>query len=335
MFLAKSILDCNLFFYTLNQSEKNYNMKKYCLITIWLSIILILSFSCQRSKPSSFAGEQDTLAPSAAISTEKIKVGTEKGMEPAKERKMNIPKDTTQSPGCNIIERYQIPLPTQLLDTSYLGTPDFSQLFPTDSASRLIKSYNKAFYFGVYSADLVYTTIYDNRPLFYQYYATVMQLSNDLGIKETFTSELLEQFRENYHSDTVEKIISQSITRTCRFLDENNQIGILPFMIVGSWSESIYLTIGNAIYNESVPMNIYRTIAQQDQVVDKLKRLLDDNLLAVEDYNLSLALHNVISDLDSIKQTYQDVYLSDNISIDKESLSKLYRAFARLKYKYL
>ncbi len=311
--------------------KNSKNMKAKHLIIAWLLITLTISFSCHRSEPASFAVDKDTITSSAAISTDKIKISNQTKQNSPEEQPVVPTMDTSAELKCNIIEKYQIPLPTNLLDTSYLGQPEFSQLYPTDSVVRLIKSYNKAFYFGIYTADLTYALIYDNRALFYQYYATVLQLSNDLGIKETFTSEMLDRFRENYQSDTVEMIIRQSITKTCRFLDQNNQIGILPFMIVGSWAESIYLIIGNAIYNQDVPMDIYRTIAQQNQVIDKLKKFLDDNLLAVEDYNLSMALHKLINDLDTIKQTYQDIYISDNISIDQQSLHKLYNAYARFK----
>ncbi len=311
-------------------------MKNKLSIIIWLSVVLIISFSCNKSKPTSFANPAtDTIPSSAAISAEKVKLPTKSRLQ-TEEKSPKIPnRDTARVVKCNIIEKYQIPLPTSLLDTSTLGKPEFAQLYSTDSVNRLIKSYDKAFYFGVYSSDLVYSLLYGNRTLFYQYYAVVMQLSNDLGIKETFTSELLDKFRENYQSDTVERIIRQSITKTCKFLDDNNQIGILPFMLVGSWAESIYLIIGNAMYNENAPMDIYRTIAQQDQVIDKLKTLLNDNLLAVDDYNLSMALHKLISDLDSIKQTYENVYVSDNISIDKSSLNELYKAMSRIKHQYL
>ncbi len=307
---------------------------KYFIFTV-LSVGIFLFFSCQRSAPTSFAGDKDTTRPTAAISAEKIKPAVEKATGGQMKTQPAEKKDTTAEPRCNIIEKYQIPLPTHLLDTAYLGQANFSQLFPTDSSSRLMKSYNKAFYLGVYSSDLVYTLIYDNRMLFYQYYATVMQLSNDLGIKETFTSSMLERFRENYKSDTVERIIRQSLTKTCIFLDQNNQIGILPFMTVGSWAESIYLIIGNAMYDQNVPMDIYHTIAEQNQVIDKLNRFLNDNLLGVDDYNLSIALHGLINNLDSLKQTYNEIYISDNISIDRESLGKLYQAFAKLKHQYL
>jgi len=301
-------------------------MKFNNLIFSIIIITLFINLSCQKKETKSFSIDEEVIQAKTRLANEVNVVDTTKKNKEDKKLK-NTEK-------CNIVEQYQIPLPTNLLDTQILGKPYFLQLYPIDSVDFLIKSYSKAFFFGVYITDLVYATIYDNKNLFYQYYATVVQLSDDLGLKQTFTTERLEKFRENYRSDTVANIINTSITKTCKILEENNQIGILPFMIVGSWAESIYLTIGNVISNQNVPINIYSVIASQDEVIEKLKKLIDDNLLEVEDFKLSNNLHELRQNLDVLKKTYTEVYISNNISIDKQSLTKLYKAFAQLKEKY-
>ncbi len=299
---------------------------KYLIIPL-IGIFLVAG-GCKNRETKSFAIKADSLT-NYQLVTELPKASAKDKKEPSSVDTLIVEEK------CNVIERYGIPLSTQLLDTALLGPANFAQLYSPDSASRLIKSFNKAFYLGVYSADLVYSMIYDNRSLFYEYYYVVMRLSDDLGIKETFTMDMLEKFRENYRSDTVDVIIKNALVKTCRFLDENNQVSILPFMVVGSWAEATYLMIGNAIYNQDVSTEIYENIADQQQTLKKLKTFINDNLLGVDDYNISVALHKLNNDLDTVARAYDEIYVSDNIAIDKNSLLKLYGAFRKLKGEYM
>ncbi len=238
-------------------------------------------------------------------------------------------QDTTNR--CNIVEKYQLPLPYKILNPEILGDPVMSQLYPTDSADYLLNITQKSFFLGVYLSDLVYTLIYDHRTRFFDYYNTVLELSRDLGIKQTFTAEYLKKFQENYTQDTVRKIITDAITQTCRFLDQSGQISILPFMLVGSWAESMHLIIGNAINNHDIPFEVYRIIADQDQTIDKFQAYIDDAMLDIESFTLSADLQDLKAQLDTVKNYYQQVYISDNISIDPQSLQLLNSAYENLK----
>ena len=237
----------------------------------------------------------------------------------------------TKTNKCDIVEKYSIPLPYTLLDTQTLGAPDFEMLFPTSYADRFIKITQKSFFFGVYTADLTYTLIYNNQTKFVDYYDIVLKLATDLSIKQNFTKAYLTKFKQNFKTDSAKIIIQNAIIKTCQQLSESHQISILPFALAGSWSETLYLITGNAIKNQNISMDVYKIISQQGSTIDKFKQYINNTLLDVESIDLSIELQNLSSQLDSIKTLYNQIYVSENIAIDLNSLQKLHQAYGRFK----
>jgi len=292
-------------------------MKTIKLITYSL-IITLLTLSCQKTQVS-------TLKPVDIKAKFDINITPyNTNVAQAKQKQDTLNK-------CNIVEKYNLPLPYKILNPELLGDPVLSQLFPPDSADYFINITQKSFFLGVYLSDLVYTIIYDQRTRFFDYYNTVLDLSRDLGIKQTFTETYLKKFQESYQQDSIKKIINDAIVKTCRFLDESNQISILPFMLIGSWAESMYLIIGNAIYNQDIPFEVYQIIAQQPQTIEKFEAYIDNSMLDLESFTLSADLLDLKTQLDSINNVYQRVYISDNISIAPQDLKILYNAYNSLK----
>ncbi len=293
-------------------------------ITILAFAVMILAFAaCKKSS--------NTLQPSDL----KTKFEVDKiPSKPGQAAEEQVPVSIDTSERCLIIEKYQLPLPFDILDPDILGKPVITQLFPADSVDRFISITQKAFFDGVYTSDMVYTLVYNYRTLFVEYYANIVRLSQDLGIKQTFTTEYLRKFQENFQKDSAQMIVKQAITKTCRFLDQTNQIAVLPFMIVGSWVESMYLIIGNALNNQNVPDRIYQTIANQQTTVDKLQNYIQNSMLDVESFQLSEKLKGLSDNLDSLKTTYSRIYNSGSYTIDRNSLETLQKAYNRLKIYY-
>ncbi len=241
--------------------------------------------------------------------------------------------DTSQT--CNIIQKYNLPVPYDILRPYILGKPFMSQLFSPDSLDRLLTTTSRAFYLGVYTADLAYTSTYSDRQLISKYYFTVSRLSNILGIKTGIWSKYINQLNGDINKDTLRTIINNSITDICRFLDQTNQISILPFMLIGAWDESMYLLTGNILENSDVSPKLYNVLAQQDSTVAHFKKYLNDNMLSVNSFTLSTNLQYLNSLLDSISSAYNSIYMGSGIMIDSASVQKLRNTYLWLRRKML
>ncbi len=325
----------------LEKSTKIQTMNKNILFLLILAITLF-TFDCQKVqnapqslKPEEIKAKFEYKAQKSSpetIKTNNIPATAKNAdLNIKPEKKQNAKEELSTENQCDIVKIYSIPLPYTLLDSQILGAPDFEQLFPISYSDQFIKITQKSFFFGVYTADLIYTLIYNDRTKFLDYYEIVLKLASDLSIKRNFTKAYLTRFKQNFQSDSAKIIIQNAITKTCQQLSETNQISILPFALAGSWSETLYLITGNAIKNQDVSMQVYKIISQQATTIDKFKQYINNTLLDVESIDLSLELQSLSSQLDSIKAIYDQIYVSDNIAIDQNSMQTLHQAFGQFK----
>ncbi len=316
-------------------------MNKNILLAVIMSFVLFM-FDCQKiDKPTQTLKPEEIKAKfeykiqksePETIKTNNIPATAQKPQLNIKsEKKQAVKEELSSENQCNIVKIYSIPLPYSLLNAKILGEPDFEQLFPVSYSDQFIKITQKSFFFGVYTADLIYALIYNNQTKSVDYYDVVLKLASDLSIKQNFTKDYLTKFKQNFQSDSAKIIIQNAITKTCQQLYETNQISILPFALAGGWGETLYLITGNAIKNQNVSMQIYQIISQQSTTIDKFKQYINNTLLDVESIDLGIELQNLAAQLDSIKTVYDKIYVSDNIAIDQNSLQTLHQAFGQFK----
>ncbi len=317
-FAIKKNLECYL--HKTFRIKTKPEMKKIGVFIV--SILLILS-SCNNKK-------QQVLKPEDLKTKFEVKIPNNNKQH---QKTKQVQHDSIDK--CNIVEKYNLPLPFELLNTEILGPGDFSQLTPPANSSSFVNITKASFYTGVYLSDLVYCLVYDQKNYFLQYYDAIINLTKYLSIDQNFTSLYISKFQQTYRTDSVKAIVEQAIIKTCNFLENTNQISILPFLLIGSWTESMYLITGNALNNPSPDPKLLQIISNQTNTIDNLKLYIENTMLDVASYKLSIKLQTLENQLDTLKNIYNQIYISNNYLIDEASLQVIHNAFDSLKLHYL
>ncbi len=93
----------------------------------------------------------------------------------------------------------------------------------------------------------------------------------------------------------------------------------------------MYLVTGNALNNPTPNQRLFQVISEQTNTIDNIKLYIENTMLDVASYKLSLRLQDLEAQLDSLKNIYNQIYISDNYLIDKPSLQLIHNAYDSLK----
>lgn len=143
-----------------------------------------------------------------------------------------------------VYTKYGLPLPVEVAKLLKEKDIEFRMdlMNPTENADRYFTDLSKAINLGFYSSDLAYCTIYDKGQESVNYFSVSIELAGDLDITEGYNENVLNRTYDNLNNnDTLCFIAAEAYWVTCRHLEKNNKINILPYIIVGSWLESQYI----------------------------------------------------------------------------------------------
>ncbi|MFN8258182.1 MAG: hypothetical protein U0W24_21015 [Bacteroidales bacterium] len=143
----------------------------------------------------------------------------------------------------NVYKNYHLPLPVEACkmlknknisyNKTYLLERRIKEKYQTEEKKSLI--------IGVYSTDLVYNIVYNKNQEVIEYFSVTSDMANKLEITDGYSKKLIDK-AANYidNNDSLNKYAREAYWRTCSFLEKNNKSNILPLIILGSWTESMY-----------------------------------------------------------------------------------------------
>ena len=158
-------------------------------------------------------------------------------------------------------------------------------LNPLSNVSRYTTNRQMALNLGIYSADLSYTSLFDQTQTAMKYMGNTQKLAEGLGIMDAIDKETIKKLEENMNNrDVVMEIISESFMNSNALLNENDRPAMALMVLTGGWIEGLYIAT---------------TLTDGD--MDNNKRLLDKIIYQ------KLALYTVINMLESYKTEYADI----------------------------
>ncbi|MBL1145842.1 MAG: hypothetical protein D8M25_12970 [Bacteroidetes bacterium] len=174
---------------------------------------------------------------------------------------------------------YPIPSPEQMFGFINDNGISYTKSLLNDVANR--ESYltpsAKALNFGVYTADLAYSSAYQDIESTIELYKVVKMMGADLNIQEMMTEEMMSNMQENLQNkDSLAVIAGQSYYQAVEFLERNNESDKLALMSLGGWVESMYITINSIEKYEAESATIQR-IADQKVTFGNLYTYLKKN----------------------------------------------------------
>lgn len=143
---------------------------------------------------------------------------------------------------------------------------------------RNVEKYNTnstmALNLGVYGADLSYTRLFDQIQESVNYLAAIRKLSDGLGIPQEQGKFAISRIEKNIEiRDSLLKIITEVYGAADMFLKENNRGSTANLIILGGWTEALY--IATNLIDESEKNNeVLERIAEQKYSLKNLIELL-------------------------------------------------------------
>lgn len=190
--------------------------------------------------------------------------------------------------------------------------------------SQISKSLN----FGVYSADLAYSVLNNQKQNSLEYLKCVKKLSNDLGISSVFNAEnLFESFEKNVgQEDSLIQILSIVQEKLDDHLQqtESEHAGTLYF--IGGWIEAMYL--GTQVMASSDNATLTQHMMEQTALLELIIRAIevnpfkDDQLISKINGELG-ALNKMVYSFEFIKGRQIDEIPLDEVELTGDEIQKL------------
>lgn len=148
-------------------------------------------------------------------------------------------------------------------------------LNPISNVTNYNTNLKMALNLGIYSADLSYTSLFDQTQSTIQYMGCAKKLAEGLSIIDAIDENTISKLQDNMNNkDIVLEIISETFMSSNAYLKENDRPAISVMVLVGGWVEGLYLA--SSLTNGSMENNkrlLDKIIYQKLSVITMLNLL--------------------------------------------------------------
>jgi len=169
------------------------------------------------------------------------------------------------------------PLETAMLIKRAGAMYDEDLLNPIENLNRYTTNLKMALNLGVYSADLSYTSLFDQTQSSVKYMANAKKLADGLGILNAIDENTIKKLENNMNNrDVVLDIISETFMNSNAYLTEENRPVMAVSVLIGGWVEGLY--IATKLSNGSLVNNkkLIERIVYQKLSLYTVMNLLDE-----------------------------------------------------------
>ncbi len=153
-----------------------------------------------------------------------------------------------------------------------LGVPyNVSALNPTSNKDVYLSNSKAAINTGIYGVDFGYLKIFGIGQEVIDYMLTIKEMSNKLGIPDQYITDPIKKIRTDISDpDTITALMNKSYTNIENHLRESGRESTAGLMIMGGWTEALYLAT-HLVYNPINPdPQIVQKIAEQKYTLNSL-----------------------------------------------------------------
>ncbi len=191
----------------------------------------------------------------------------------------------------------------------------------------------KALNLGIYSADISYATIFNQKQVAVNYMSAAKSLAESLGILDYFTQDEIQEIEKNVtNRDEISKIISEAYMRSDAKLQEDKRDDIGALILIGGWVEGMYIATKLAHCNAKSNTKLVSSIMEQQLSL----ALLVDFLNYYSDNKLLSEISRPIFDLDKIfQQANTDIDQDGNIIVGQKDFEKICKQIEKIRNTYV
>jgi hypothetical protein len=185
---------------------------------------------------------------------------------------------------------------------------------PAENLDNYLTSYKKALNLGVYAVDLSYVKAFEEYDLAGKYFSAMHKLAESLGIPDDFFYDAASRFEKNIENkDSLAYIANEVYTITDNHLKQNNRENTAFLIIVGGWTEAMYL--GMNVYMQSGDnTDIYEMLADQKNSLEKVKNLIE------VDGQTNDFITNIMESIAGLESAFEKLNNGDNRQQDMKNL---------------
>lgn len=154
----------------------------------------------------------------------------------------------------------------------------------------------QALNFGIYSADLAYTSSFEEFNKTIKYFGVIQKLANQIGISSAFAPSLIQRIQGSLNNvDSLVSVTNSSYFSVVDYLEQNEQGDKLGIIAVAGWIETVYVVANST--------NFKKDKAAVERLADQ--KLTLDNLLAyLENHNDNADVNQLLTVLRELEEVY-------------------------------
>lgn len=177
------------------------------------------------------------------------------------------------------VEKFVYPIPSSFELAKFLNKIEASFIIgittPAANYEKYLTDKEKALALGIYTADLSYASIYNNKQETKNYLKNIKLLVQDLGITAAISPDLADIVEEKFdNKDEMTEILTTSIHNTYNYMNIKGRAELSYLIIAGTWIEGMYLTT-NVSENNYDNAKLVETILYQIDPLVKVTNLME------------------------------------------------------------
>lgn len=177
-----------------------------------------------------------------------------------------------------------------------------------ENISKYSTNKSMALNLGVYSADLSFASMFDQPQASIKYLSTCKKLADDLGILNAIDKSIIDRMDKNVNNrDSLMEIISETLMNSNSFLKENDRPETAAIILVGAWTEGLYIAT-----------KIAQTSTSNKELVDRIieQRLSLNTLLSLleeyKDGNSKETVNELLNKLQEINSVFEKIQVTSS-----------------------
>jgi len=237
-----------------------------------------------------------------------------------------------------VYTKYNIPLPVELYRFLRSNNSTFNTeiLNPPDNARNYNTEVKKSVNLGFYSSALAYCIVFEQNQQGMEYLQTTHRLAKELHIDKGYDNTTIMRGKKNLNSnDSLNKLATTAYWLACNYLETNGKINILPFVIVGSWIESMHLAI-NTLDMSKNGQEIMNKIAEEEKSLSSLITYLMDIMMDSNTFEMNRDVQDLSIKLEDLKKVYDKLKTNKKgVVITKEQYHEISKLIEQYRGDYI
>ncbi|MFN4122344.1 MAG: hypothetical protein ACK4GL_03450 [Flavobacteriales bacterium] len=168
---------------------------------------------------------------------------------------------------------FQIPAPTELFELLRSEGVKPTKVVTLNPVANIVKysdSESKALNFGVYTTNLLFLSVFNQKSEVLKYFENLKQLAEDLGIDNVINESTMSRIEKNLNNaDSLDVITNYVFFEASENLESQDKQDILSLVIAGSWIEGVFMA-AKMIEKFSANSEIAQRIAEQKFSLENL-----------------------------------------------------------------